>query len=85
MADVLKERQKAGFIGMRAAGEMEVFLNYAKTEELLRYEGALGRQLPPNLCGLCLYNTKRLDENQFVQLRKCHGHEISEDIVWVVT
>jgi len=77
---LLKEKQKAGFAGLRVAGEMEVFFNYAKTEELLRYEAALGRQLPPNLCALCLYETHRLDENQLVQLGKCHGHEIFKDI-----
>jgi len=77
---LLKKKQKAGFSGLRGAGEMEVFFNYAKTEELLRYEAALGRQLPPNLCVLCLYETHRLDENQLVQLGKCHGHEIFKDI-----
>jgi len=82
---LLKEKQKAGFSGLRGAAEMEVFFDYAKTEELLRYEAALGRQLPPNLCALCLYETHRLDENQLAQLGKCHGHEILEDIAWVVT
>jgi len=77
-----KEKQKAGFTGLRGAGEMEVFFNYAKTEELLRYEGALGRQLPPNLCALCLYDTHRLDEEQIIQLGKCHGHEIFKDIAF---
>jgi len=77
---LLKERQKAGFTGLRGAGEMEVFFNYAKTEELLRYEAALGRQLPPNLCGLCLYNTQRLDEEQFLELNKRHGHLIFKGI-----
>jgi len=82
---LLKEKQKAGFTGLCVAAEMKVFFDYGKTEELLRYEAALGRKLPPNLCALCLYETHRLDENQLAQLRKCHGHEISEDIVWAVT
>jgi len=82
---LLKEKQKAGFTGLRAAGEMEVFLDNAKTKELLRYEAALGRQLDTNLCGLCLYDTNRLDEEQIIQLRKCHGHEIFRDIALKIT
>jgi len=82
---LLKEKQKAGFTGLRAAGEMEIFFNYAKIKEALTYEEALGKQLPPNLCALCLYNTNRLDENQFVQLEKSHGHLISQDIALVTT
>jgi len=77
---LLKEKQKAGFTGLRGATEMEVFFNYAKTEELLRYEAAVGRQLPPNLCALCLYDTHKLDEEQFIQLNKSHGHSIFKGI-----
>jgi len=62
---------------------MEVFLNYAKSKELLRYEAALGRQLPPNLCGLCLYDTRRLDEEQLIQLNNSHGHSIFKDIALI--
>lgn len=76
-----KEKLKAGFTGLRAASEMEVFFNYAKTKELLRYETSLGRQLAPNLCGLCLYDINRLDENQLIRVIRCHGHLISKDIV----
>ena len=75
-----EEKQKAGFTGLRSAGEMEIFFENAKIKELLRYEVALGRQLASNVCGLCLYDTQRLDEKQIVQLRKCHGHEIFKDI-----
>ena len=71
-----KEKQKAGFAGLRVAAEMEAFFNHAKSKDLLRYEAALGRQLPPNLCGLCLYDVYKLDEEQFIQLEKCHGHSI---------
>ena len=78
---LLKEMQKAGFTGLRIAGEMEVFFNYAKIKEVLRYEAALGRQFTADLCGLCLYNTHKLDEKQFIHLGNCHGHLISKDIV----
>jgi len=82
---LLKEKQKAGFKGLRGAGEMEVFFNYAKIKELLRYEAALGIQFPTNLCVLCLYDTHRVDENQFVQLKKSHSHLILQDIALVTT
>lgn len=75
-----KEKQKAEFTGLRAAGEMEVFFDYVKTKELLRYEVALGRKLAPNLCGLCLYDMHRLDGKQFTRLNKCHGHSIFKGI-----
>jgi len=77
---LLKEKQKAGFTGLRTAGEMEVFFDHAKSRELLRYEAALGRQLDPNLCALCLYDTSRLDEEPFIQLNKSHGHSIFKGI-----
>ncbi|MFQ5999354.1 MAG: MEDS domain-containing protein [Candidatus Bathyarchaeia archaeon] len=77
---LLKEKQKAGFTGLRGAIESEVFFNYTKVKELLRYEAALGRQLALNLCGLCLYDTHRLDEEQFIQLNKSHGHAIFKGI-----
>jgi hypothetical protein len=82
---LLEEKQKAGFAGLRAAGEMDVFFDNAKIKELLRYEAALGRQLASNVCALCLYDTQRLDEKQIVQLRKCHGHEIFKDIALKTT
>ncbi len=77
---LLKEKQKAGFTGIRAAGEMAIFFDSAKTNGLLRYEAALGRQLTTNICTLCLYDTNRLDEKQFIQLINYHGHVISKDI-----
>jgi len=76
---LLKEKQKAGFTGLRASGEMEVFFHNAKVEELLRYEATLGRQLRYDICGLCLYDTDWLDEKQIIKLNKYHGHEIFED------
>jgi len=82
---LLKEKQKAGFTGLRGAGEMEVFFDNAKIKELLGYEEALGRQLAFDLCALCLYDAQRVDENQFIQLKKSHGHLISQDIALVTT
>lgn len=78
---LLKEKQKVGFAGLRAATEMEVFFNYAKSKEVLRYEKSLGRQPRLNACALCLYDTHRLDEKQFIRVSNCHGHLISKDIV----
>jgi len=82
---LLREKQEAGFTGLRGVGEMEVFFDNAKTKELLRYEATLGRQLLPNLCALCLYNTNRLEEKQIIQLKKYHGHEIFKDIALKTT
>jgi len=82
---LLKEKQKAGFTGLRGAGEMEVFFDNAKVKEALMYEAALGRQFAFKLCGLCIYDINRLDEDQIVKLRKCHGHEIFKDIALKTT
>ena len=76
---LLKEKQKAGFTGVRGAGEMDAFFHDSKVEELLKYEAMLGRQLAFDLCALCLYNTDWLDEKQIIQLNKCHGHQIFKD------
>lgn len=76
----VKEKRKAGFLGLRAATEMEVFFNNAKSKELFRYEAALGRQLTSNLCGLCLYDKHRLDGEQFNKLNNSHGHSIIKGI-----
>ncbi len=80
-----KEKQKAtraraAFTGLRGAADMDVFFDNEKVNELLRYEKAFGRQLLHNLCALCLYGTHRLEDEQVIQLRKCHGHEIFGDI-----
>jgi len=82
---LVKEKQKAGFTGLRAAGEMEVFFNYAKNKELLRYEATLDRQLPPTMCALCLYDTHRLDEQELIQLTHSHGHSIFKGIAFKTT
>jgi len=78
---LIKEKQKAGFTGVRVAGEMDTFFNNAKVDELLKYEESLGRQLPLDLCGLCLYDIDRLDKEQFIRVCNYHGHMISKGIV----
>lgn len=77
---LIKEKQKIGFTGVRVAGHMEVFFDHDKTEELLRYEESLGKQLALDLCALCLYDRDRLDTEQFIRAYKCHGHIISKGI-----
>jgi len=71
---LLKEKQKAGFTGLRGVSEMEVFFDNAKVTELLRYEAMLGRQFAFDLCAICLYDLNRLEEKQVIQLNKYHGH-----------
>jgi len=80
----LKDKQKAEFTGIRVAAEMDVFIDGGKSKELLEYETTLGRQLTFNACALCLYDTKKIDENQIIELTKCHGHLISKDISWKI-
>jgi DNA-binding transcriptional ArsR family regulator len=82
---LLKEKQKMGFTELRVASEMEVFFNYAKNKELLVYEAALGKQLAPALCSLCLYNTHKLDEQEFIRLNHSHGHSIFKGIAFKTT
>lgn len=82
---LLKEKQKMGFTELRVASEMEVFFNYAKNKELLAYEAMLGKQIAPALCALCLYNTHKLDEQEFIQLNHSHGHSIFKGIAFKTT
>jgi DNA-binding transcriptional ArsR family regulator len=82
---LIKEKQKSGFTGLRAAGDMDPFFNYAKTEELLRYEKTLEKNLPENICGLCIYNENRLNEKLMTQLINCHGHFITRNMAWKTT
>jgi hypothetical protein len=80
-----RQWQKVGFKGVRTAGDMEVFFDSAKIKELFRYEVMVGRQLPPYLCGLCIYDQKLLDDKQVYHLIKCHGHFINRDWAWKMT
>jgi len=75
------QKKKAGFTGVHAAGETAVFINNGKTEELLRYGEALGRQLAFDLCVLCLYDKNILEERHITRVLHCHGHMISKDLL----
>ena len=77
----LKEKEKSGFAGLRGAGEVEVFFDYAKSQEMFRYEELLGRHFTVNVCALCLYNVDRLEEGQFVRVYRAHGHIIQKGVV----
>lgn len=78
--ELLKQKMKVGFTRLRVAGETEVFVDYAKTSELLRYEELLGRQLTMNIVALCLYKRDRFTDEQFVHAYNSHGHLISKGI-----
>ena len=78
---LIHEKKKAGFTGVHAAGETAVFINNGKTEELLRYSEALGRQLAFDLCALCLYDRNILEERHIARVFNCHGHVISKDLL----
>jgi hypothetical protein len=78
---LIHEKKKAGFAGVHGAGEVTVFFNNGKTEESLRYEELLGRQLAFDLCGLCLYEKNILEDRHTAQVFHCHGHIISEDLL----
>lgn len=78
---LVKEKERAGFAGLRGAGEVEVFFDHEKSQELLRYEELLGRQFTGNICVLCLYSEGQLKKEQFVRVYRSHGHIIQEGIV----
>jgi hypothetical protein len=79
--ELLKEKRRAGFAGLRVVGEMDTFFDYGKVEELLKYEELLGRRFEMDFSGLCLYNTERLDYEQLFRICKSHGHIISKGVV----
>lgn len=81
---LLKKKQDAGLTGLRVAGEMDVFLDNSLTKELLEYETLLGKKLQYDMCGLCIYDVHKIDEDLIVQLTKCHSHLISKDIAWKI-
>lgn len=78
---LIQEKKKAGFAGVHAAGEVAVFISNGKSEELLRYEESLGRQLASDVCGLCLYDKNILEERYIARVFNCHGHIISKDLL----
>lgn len=73
-------KKKAGFSGIRVAGETSDFFEQSKVEELFRYEESIGRQIPIDACGLCLYKQSMLDESQLSQILNYHGYMISKDV-----
>ncbi len=79
---LVKMKQKAGFTGLRVTSEMRIFYENSKEKELLKYEKALGRKLAYDMCGLCMYDTALLGENQLFQLTKLHSYLISKDMAW---
>jgi hypothetical protein len=78
---LIHEKKKAGFTGVHAAGETAVFISNGKSEELLRYEELLDRQLAPDLCALCLYDKNILEERHIARVFNCHGHIISKNLL----
>lgn len=78
---LIHEKKKAGFAGVHAAGEAAGLISNGKSEELLRYEESLGRQLASDLCALCLYNKNILEERYITRFFHCHGHMISKDLL----
>jgi hypothetical protein len=79
--ELIKEKRKAGFAGLRVVGEMDAFFDYGKVEELLKYEELLGRRFEMDFSGLCLYNTERLDDEHLSRICQAHGHVISKGVV----
>lgn len=81
---LLRVKQREGFTGLKVAAEMETFLRISKSTKLLEYERMLGKKFSFDICGLCIYDTESVDEQQIHQLSKCHGHMISKDIAWKI-
>jgi hypothetical protein len=79
--ELVKEKKRAGFAGLRVAGEMDTFFDYGKVEELLSYAELLGRRFETDFVALCLYNPDRLDCEQFSRICHAHGHIISKNVV----
>jgi len=78
---LIHEKKKAGFAGVHVAGEVAVFISNGKSEELLRYDKSLGKQLPSDLCVLCLYDKNMLEERHIARVFNCHGHIISNALL----
>ena len=78
---LIHEKKKAKSAGVHAAGEVAVFISNGKSEELLRYDKLLGKQLAFDLCALCLYDEKILEGRYLSRVIHCHGHMISKDLI----
>lgn len=78
---LVEEKKEAGFAGLQAIGEMAVFVDEGKVNEMWQYEASLGRQFGFDLCAICLYDKKRFFEEMCIsQIFKSHGHIISEEL-----
>jgi hypothetical protein len=73
--ELLKEKQKAGYTGVRGVGEMEPFFDYSR-KILFKYEKELGRQFKTNLSAICCYNGSKLNADEFLELISHHGNSI---------
>lgn len=73
---LLKQKKKAGFTGLRVAGEASIFYSSARTRELMEYEKRLGRRLDESFCVLCLYDRNELQEDDLRSIENLHGHSI---------
>jgi len=78
---LIHEKEKAGFAGVHVAGEATGFINTGLSEELLKFDELLGRQLVFGVCGLCLYDKNILEEGFLTRVLNCHGHVISKDLI----
>jgi hypothetical protein len=75
---LIQEKKKAGFTGVHVAGDATDFINTGLSEELLKFDELLGRQLVFDVCGLCLYDKNILEERYIARVFHCHGHIISK-------
>jgi hypothetical protein len=82
---LIQEKKKAGFTGVHIAAETSDPINNGLSEELLRLEKLLGRQLAFDVCGLCLYDTNVLEETYLTQILNCHGHIVSKGLIGKTT
>ena len=78
---LIQEKKKAGFTGVHVAGDATDFINTGLSEELLKFDELLGRQLVFDVCGLCLYDKNILEERYFTRVFHCHGHIISKNLL----
>jgi len=76
---LIDEKVKAGYRGIQAAGEADVFVENAKTAELLAYENKLGRVLRKDLCGLCMCGGRGLEPDLVMSLIAAHGHGVFDE------
>jgi len=79
--ELIKEKRRAGFAGLRAVGETDIFFDYEKVEELLKYEEMLGRQFETDFSAICLYSSDRLSSEQFSRISSAHSHILSNFMV----